>query len=131
MREEIQMNEFLKKYICSVLAGTMVVAPVVGNVGLYCSADDLCRRVADMAHVHQQERNQWDPAPQLTINRSDFDGDGGDGDHTDCAVASLNPNGRQRCAEMPPLLDCMHRIPEKEYLASAWIYLRAVPVARP
>jgi hypothetical protein len=50
-----------------VLAGSLAVAPV-SSVGLLCSADDLCRpEVADVAHVHQQERNQWDAAPNLTL----------------------------------------------------------------
>ena len=62
------MREFSKKCSNSVLAGAMAAAPVFGNVGLYCSADELCRpEVADMAHIHQQERSSWMPAPQFTI----------------------------------------------------------------
>jgi hypothetical protein len=68
MSEGTSMSEFSKKCTNSMLAGAMVVSPIVGNVGLYCAADDLCRpEVADLAHVHQQERNQWDPAPRLTV----------------------------------------------------------------
>jgi hypothetical protein len=62
------MSEFSNKCSNSVLAGVMAAAPVFGNVGLYCSLDELCRpEVADLSHVHQQERNQWDPAPRYSI----------------------------------------------------------------
>ena len=62
------MSEFSKRCTNSVLAGSMIVAPAISNVGLHCAADDLCRpEVADLAHVHQQERNQWDPAPVPTV----------------------------------------------------------------
>jgi hypothetical protein len=64
----IPMSERSKKCSFAVLAGAMVAGPVMSNVSLYCSAEEMCRpEVADLAHVHQQERNQWDPAPQFTI----------------------------------------------------------------
>jgi hypothetical protein len=62
------VSKLPKKISLSVLAGAVMVSQTAGDVGLYCSADDLCRpEVADLAHVHQQERSQWDPAPQLTV----------------------------------------------------------------
>jgi hypothetical protein len=50
----------------------MFAMPAIGDVGLYCSADVICREEAiDLPHTHNKDPKRWEPVRiELQISTS-------------------------------------------------------------